>query len=55
MPVELSLCLESFIAKTYVSKFPYTFSDKVDQPQKIPNDFVSRGIIGGNEHKHLSL
>ncbi|KAL2080249.1 hypothetical protein ACEWY4_024042 [Coilia grayii] len=64
VPVELALCLQSFIAKKYVSldsvneairKFPYTFSDKVDQPQKIPKNFFLKGTIGGNGHENRSL
>lgn len=64
VPVELALCLQSFIAKKYVTldsvneairKFPYTFSDKVDQPQKIPKGFISKGTIGGNGHENWSL
>lgn len=64
VPVELALCLQSLISKRCVSldsvnkairNFPYAFSDKVDQPQKIPKGLISKGTIRGNGHENWSL
>lgn len=64
IPAELSLCLKDLIAKKYVSldslnkairQFPYTFSDKADQPQIIPKTFITKGTTGGNGHENWSL
>lgn len=64
LPAELALCLQDLIAKKYISldslntairHFPYTFSDKTDQPQIIPKTFISKKTIGGNGHENWCL
>lgn len=64
VPAELSLSLQDLIVKKYVTldalnkvirQFPYTFSDKADQPQIIPKTFSSKRTIAGNGHENWSL
>ena len=64
VPAEMSLCLQDFMTKKYVSldclnkaikQFPYTFSDKADQPQIIPKTFIAKGTIVGNGHENWAL
>lgn len=64
VPVELALCLKGMIAKKYftleelnraILTFPFQHSDKVDRPHPIPQNFASRGTIGGNGHENQSL
>ncbi|KAK2848117.1 hypothetical protein Q7C36_009799 [Tachysurus vachellii] len=64
VPAELALCLKAVISKGYFSleilnvaikKFPYTFSDRTNQPQLIANNFASKATIGGNGHENWTL
>lgn len=64
VPVELALCLKGMIAKKYFSleelnrailTFPFQHSDKLDRPKPIPQNFSTRGTIGGNGHENQSL
>lgn len=64
VPAELALCLKALISKGYFSletlnvaikQFPYTFSDKTNQPQLIPKNFASKATIGGNGHENWTL
>lgn len=38
-----------------IQKFPYKFSDRVNQPQKIPMTFHAKRTIGGNGHENWTL
>lgn len=64
VPTELALCLKALISKGYFSletlnaaikEFPYTFSDKTNQPQLITKNFSSKGTIGGNGHENWTF
>lgn len=64
VPVELAHCLKGMIAKKYftleelnraILSFPFQHSDKVNRPHPIPQNFVSRGTIGGNGHENHTL
>ena len=64
VPVELAHCLKGLMAKKYFTLkelnnailcFPYQHSDKVDRPHPVPQNFVSRGTIGGNGHENHTL
>lgn len=64
VPVELSVCLKDLMAKKYITldvlneaikTFPYTFTDKTDQPQMISKGFSTKGTIGGNGHENWCL
>lgn len=64
VPFELALCLKALVAKGYFSllnlnmaikPFPYSFSDKTNQPQVIGKTFASKGTIGGNGHGNWAL
>lgn len=64
VPVELAVCLKALMTKRYFSlatlnvaikQFPYTFSDRTNQPQLIAKNFSSKGTIGGNGHENWTL
>jgi len=64
VPVELAHCLKGLIGKKYftleelnkaIQCFPYQHSDKVDHPHAVPQNFASRGTIGGNWHENHTL
>lgn len=64
VPMELALCLKALICKGIISlealndtirQFPYTFSDRTNQPQLIPKTFSSKATIGGNGHENWTL
>ena len=64
IPLELALCLNLFIIKQYftllqlnesITQFPYTWTDKTDHPQPIPQHLLSRKSIGGNAHENWTL
>lgn len=64
VPLELALCLKALISKGIISlealndtikHFPYTFSDRTNQPQLIPKTFSSKSTIGGNGHENWTL
>lgn len=64
VPSELARCLSIFINNKYltlselndlIKKFPFKFSDVVDRPQPIPENFASRCSIGGNSHENWAL
>lgn len=64
IPVELSLCLNKFISKGYITldrlnslinSFPYKYSDRVNKPKAISKANVEKGSIGGNGHENWTL
>lgn len=64
IPSELCLCIQDFIKKKFftlemmnhaIKDFPYTHSDKTNQPQTISKTFHAKGTIGGNGHENWSL
>ncbi|XP_065099819.1 uncharacterized protein [Paramisgurnus dabryanus] len=64
VPVELALCIREMIRLKYftleylntkIRTFPYQHFDKVDKPQPIPKNFVSKLSIGGNGHENCTL
>lgn len=64
VPVELALCLKKLMSNGYFSletlkqtikQFPYTFSDRTNQPQLFPKNFSTKGTIRGNAHKNWAL
>lgn len=64
VPVELAHCLKGLISKKYftlndlnraIRSFPFQHSDKVDRPHPVPQNFASRGTIGGNGHENHTL
>lgn len=64
VPLELVVCLKALISKTLISlvalndaikQFPYTYSDRTNQPQLIPKTFSSKSTIGGNGHENWTL
>lgn len=64
VPSELSLCIHDLIKKKFftlemlnsaIKEFPYTHSDKTNQPQTITKTFQAKGTIGGNGHENWSL
>lgn len=64
VPVELAHCLKGLITKKYftledlnraMQSFPFQHSDKLDRPHSIPQNFASRGTIGGNGHENHTL
>lgn len=64
IPLELALCFNLFIHNQYftltelnkaIINFPYRWTDKTDQPQPIPTDFVSRKRICGNAYENWTL
>ena len=64
IPLELALCLNLFIINQYftllqlnesITQFPYTWTDKTDHPQPIPQHLLSRKSIGGNAHENWTL
>lgn len=64
VPIELALCLKALISKRLISletlndaikQFPYTFSDRTNQPQLIPKTLFSKSTIGGNGHENWTL
>lgn len=64
VPIEVALCLKALISKKLISlealndaikQFPYTYSDRTNQPQLIPKTFSSKSTIGGNGHENWTL
>lgn len=64
VPGELALCLKVLISNGYFSletlnqaikQFPYTFSDKTNQPQLVRKNFSTMATIGGNAHENWAL
>ncbi|KAK7921877.1 hypothetical protein WMY93_008779 [Mugilogobius chulae] len=64
IPYELSICIDNLIKKKYftfdmlnnaIKTFPYTHTDKTNQPQPIPKTFHAKGTIGGNGHENWTL
>lgn len=66
VPGELALCLKVLISNGYFSletlnqaikQFPYTFSDKTNQPQLVRKNFYlsTMATIGGNAHENWAL
>jgi len=64
VPTHMALCLKVFISKKYfdlkwltdvIRTFPYKFSDAVNKPQRIPDNFAASGTIGGNATENWTL
>ncbi len=58
VPVELALCIIEIIHLKYftqIQTFPYQHSDRLDQPQVIPKNFLTKLSIGGNGHENSTL
>lgn len=59
IPSELCFCIEHFIKKKLlnnaIKEFPYTHSDKTNQPQVISKAFHTKGTVGGNGHENWTL
>lgn len=64
VPAELSVCLQSLIAKGFLSHddlnrsiktFPYKDTDKRNKPKAIAKTCFAKGSIGGNGHENWAL
>ena len=64
VPVEIALCLSVFVSKGYftiswlndvIQAFPFKFKDAVNRPQRIPENAVTCGTVGGNATENWTL